>query len=127
VCFQILCVGVFLAPVAVLSYAVLILAILRCVECYWDIGPLIFEIEFVAPIHPLWSHVRSFKKLENGWPYSTNQCCTSSWTSYLNQQYLIAKKNASQALNNLKNTFSPDDSGEKNQTTETFIQDKKIE
>ena len=45
-------VGVFLAPVAVLSYAVLILAILRCVGCYWDIGPSIFEIEFVAPIHP---------------------------------------------------------------------------
>jgi len=32
-------VGVFLAPVAVLSYAVLILAILKCVGCYWDIGP----------------------------------------------------------------------------------------
>ena len=35
-------VGVFLAPVAVLSYAVLILAILKCVGCYWDIGPSIF-------------------------------------------------------------------------------------
>ena len=35
-------VGVFLASVAVLSYAVLILAILKCVGCYWDIGPSVF-------------------------------------------------------------------------------------